>query len=43
MIHGRKKDKEESTEEPVIWDEREEYSSLLDILNEEKCEEKKNF
>ena len=43
MIHGRKKDKEESTEEPVIWDEREEYSSLLDILNAEKCEEKKNF
>ena len=43
MIHGRKKDKEESMEEPVIWDEREEYSSLLDILNEEKCEEKKNF
>ena len=43
MIHGRKKDKEESIEEPVIWDEREEYSSLLYILNEEKCEEKKNF
>lgn len=40
---GTMRKRKQSVSDYPLWEEKEEYSSLLDILSEEKNEEKKNF